>query len=79
MSFVIAQADLVAGAARNLASIGSAISEATVAAGAPTTSIMVAGADEVSAAVAAQSARTPWNTRPSAPKYQHFIRTLCRL
>src|SRR5256885_11660995 len=53
MSFVIAHPELVAGAATNLVSIGSAISEASAAAAGPTTGILAAGADEISAAVAA--------------------------
>src|SRR5450631_3470568 len=53
MSFVIAQPDLVATAATNLANIGSAITEANAAAAGQTTAVLAAGADEVSAAVAA--------------------------
>ncbi len=49
----IAHPDQVAGAARDLASIGSTINEANAAAAGQTTSVLAAGADEVSAAVAA--------------------------
>src|SRR5258708_19982902 len=53
MSFVIAQPDLMSAAATNLANIGSAITEANAAAAGQTTAVLAAGADEVSAAVAA--------------------------
>ena len=57
--FVIAAPEMVASAAMDLASIGSTISEANAAAVAPTTGVMVAAGDEVSAAVA--SPRNPWH------------------
>ncbi len=53
MSFVIAQPDFLAAAATDLANIGSAIGEAHATALAPTTEVLAAGADEISAAVAA--------------------------
>src|SRR6185437_3725133 len=53
MSFVIVAPDLMAGAATDLASIGSAIGAANAAAAAPTKALLAAGADEVSEAVAA--------------------------
>ncbi len=53
MSFVIAAPDLMAEASVNLSSIGSAIGAANAAAAAPTEAVLAAGADEVSAAVAA--------------------------
>jgi hypothetical protein len=52
MSFLIAQPDLVAVAATDLANVGSTISEANYAAAAHTTQLLAAGSDEVSAAVA---------------------------
>ena len=52
MSFVIVAPEAVAGAAKDLASIGSAISAANSAAAAPTAGVLAAAADEVSAAVA---------------------------
>ena len=51
MSFVSAAPELVTAAAGDLASIRSALSEATAAAAAPTTGVLAAGADEVSAAI----------------------------
>ncbi|MGB9304544.1 MAG: PE family protein, partial [Mycobacterium sp.] len=53
MSFVIAVPDLMADAATDLASIGWAMSAANAAAAAPTEVLLAAGADEVSAAIAA--------------------------
>ncbi|WP_261864288.1 PE family protein, partial [Mycobacterium marinum] len=53
MSFVVVSPEVLAVAGRDLASIGSAISQANVAAAAPTMGALAAGADEVSAAVAA--------------------------
>ncbi len=52
MSFVIAAPEAVASAASNLASIGSTIGEANAAAAAPTTGVVAAAEDEVSAAIA---------------------------
>ncbi len=52
MSFVNAAPESVAVAARDLASIGSALNASNLAALAPTTGVLAAGADDVSAAVA---------------------------
>ena len=52
MSYVVVAPEIVASAASNLAGIGSAISEANGAAVAPTTAMMPAACDEVSAAIA---------------------------
>nr|MBC9865862.1 PE-PGRS family protein [Mycobacterium pseudoshottsii] len=52
MSFVVASPEYVAAAASDLAGIGSALSTANAAA-APTIEVLAAGADEVSAAIAA--------------------------
>ncbi|EFD60585.1 PE protein [Mycobacterium tuberculosis EAS054] len=53
MSNLLVTPELVAAAAADLAGIGSAIGAANAAAGAPTMALLAAGADEVSAAVAA--------------------------
>jgi hypothetical protein len=53
MSFVIAVPEMVGTAATDLASIGSTLSSANAAAAVPTTRIVVAAEDEVSAAIAA--------------------------
>ena len=53
MSYVIAVPEMMASAATDLANIGSSLSEANAAAAAPTTGVLAAGADEVSAAIAA--------------------------
>ncbi|OBJ87370.1 PE family protein [Mycobacterium asiaticum] len=52
MSFVFAAPELVEAAAQNLAGISSSLGQATAAAAAPTTGLLAAGADEVSAAIA---------------------------
>lgn len=56
MSFVTTQPELLAAAASNLAGIGSAMSAQNAAAAAPTTGVVPAAADEVSALTAAQFA-----------------------
>src|SRR5271157_1429297 len=53
MSFVIAAPEMMTAAATDLANIGSTINTANGAAAAPTTGVLVAAEDEVSAAVAA--------------------------
>src|ERR1700741_2022555 len=53
MSYVIAAPEYVAAAAADLANIGSAISDANSAAWGPVSSMLPAGADEVSASIAA--------------------------
>ncbi|MCV7077688.1 PE family protein, partial [Mycobacterium szulgai] len=53
MSFVFATPEAVTAAAGDLANIGSALNAANTAAGLSTTSVPAAGADEVSAAIAA--------------------------
>ncbi|MGV7725554.1 PE family protein, partial [Mycobacterium kansasii] len=53
MSFVIAVPELMAAAATDLAGIGSTIGAANAAAAGNVESVLAAGADEVSAAVAA--------------------------
>jgi hypothetical protein len=54
MSFVTAQPEVLAAAAGNLQAIGSAMATQNVAAAAPTTGVIPAAADEVSALTAAQ-------------------------
>jgi hypothetical protein len=51
--FVIAAAEFVTATASDLAKIGSTISAATATAATPTTAMLAAGEDEVSAAIAA--------------------------
>ncbi|WP_085088731.1 PE family protein, partial [Mycobacterium gordonae] len=52
MGFVIASPELLASAATHVADLGSAIDEARAAAIGPTTAVLAAGTDEVSAAIA---------------------------
>lgn len=56
MSFVTTQPELLAAAAGNLRGIGSALSAQNAAVAAPTTGVVPAAADEVSALTAAQFA-----------------------
>ncbi|MGD1257658.1 PE family protein [Mycobacterium seoulense] len=56
MSFVTTQPEALAAAAGNLQSIGSALNAQNAAAAAPTTAVVPAAADEVSALTAAQFA-----------------------
>jgi len=56
MSFVSTQPESLAAAASNLAGIGSAMTAGTTAAAGPTTGVLPAAADEVSALTAAQFA-----------------------
>src|SRR6516165_830134 len=53
MSYVIAAPEIMTSAATDLSNIGSALTAAKAAAAAPTTGIVVAAQDEVSAAIAA--------------------------
>jgi hypothetical protein len=56
MSFVTTQPEILAAAASNLQGIGSALAAQNAAAAAPTTGVIPAAADEVSALTAAQFA-----------------------
>ncbi|HYB35462.1 MAG TPA: PE family protein [Mycobacterium sp.] len=56
MSFVITQPETVATAAGDLQGIGSAVTAGSMAAAVPTTGVLAAAADEVSALTAAQVA-----------------------
>src|SRR6516162_9907519 len=53
MSYVIAAPEIMTSAATDLANIGSALTAAKAAAAAPTTGVLAAAEDEVSAAIAA--------------------------
>ncbi len=80
MSNLLVTPELVAAAAADLAGIGSAIGAANAAAGAPTMALLAAGADEVSAAVAAvfSSYAQQYQTASAAAAAFHdqFTRTL---
>ena len=52
MSFVLAEPQIMASVAENIQGIGSAVSEASAAAAAPTSGLLAAAGDEVSAAIA---------------------------
>src|ERR1700756_1863150 len=53
MSFVLAAPDMLATAATDAAQVGSAVMAGNLAAAIPTTEVAAAGADEISAAIAA--------------------------
>ncbi|ORA08484.1 PE family protein, partial [Mycobacterium angelicum] len=53
MTYVVVAPEMVAAAATDLANVGSTLSAANAAAAAPTMGVLAAGADEVSAAIAA--------------------------
>ena len=80
MSFVTAAPEIVTDAATDISSIGSGVSEANAAAAAPTTRLLAAGADEVSAAITAlfsqhASAYHVLSAR-AATFHAEFVRTL---
>src|SRR5271166_664924 len=80
MSFVIVAPEMVAAAATDVERIGSALSAAHAAAAAPTTAVLAAGADEVSAALAslfsgqAQAYRAL--SAEAAAFHQQFVHTM---
>ena len=74
MSFVSGQPQALTAAAGTLRGIGSAMSAQNAAAAAPTTGVVPAAADEVSALTRRSSPRTPRRIRPSAPKRPRFTR-----
>lgn len=80
MSFVIAAPEMVTAAATDLSSIGSAIGEANAAAAAPTTEVLAAGADEVSAAITAlfsqHASAYQALSAQAAAFHTEFVRTL---
>ncbi|WP_415823717.1 PE family protein, partial [Mycobacterium basiliense] len=80
MSLLVVAPELLASAAADLESIGSALNAATAAAAAPTTSLAAAAADEVSAAVAALFAGfgKEYQTLNSQANafYQQFLQSL---
>lgn len=79
MSYVLATPEMVAAAANNLAQIGSTLSAANAAALAPTTGVLAAGADEVSAAVASLfSGHAQAPIRHSARRRPRFMNGLSR-
>ncbi|CMI72217.1 PE-PGRS family protein [Mycobacterium tuberculosis] len=79
MSFVIVAPEALMSVASEVAGIGSALNAANAAAAAPTTGVLAAAADEVSAAMAALFGDvTPRSTRGSAPRRRGFMPSSCR-
>lgn len=75
MSFVTTQPEALAAAAGSLQGIGSALNAQNAAAATPTTGVVPAAADEVSALTAAQfAAHAQISIRPSAPRPRRFTR-----
>jgi hypothetical protein len=80
MSFVRVAPEFVSAAATDVANIGSAISEANAAAAFPTTSVLAAGGDEVSAAIAAVFSTHGWQfqalSAQAAAYHSQFVQAL---
>jgi PE family len=80
MPFLSTQPDLLAVAASDLAGIGAALNAASNAAAAPTTGVAAAGADEVSAAVAAlfgaHANRYQSMSAQAAALHSQFVQTM---
>ena len=77
MSFVTVGPEMLTAAALDLQGIGAEMAAGDAAAAAPTTGVVPAAADEVSALTAAQFARTPSCIRRSVPKPRRFRNYLC--
>ncbi len=78
MSFVIAVPDIMGAAAADLSSLGSTINGANAAAAVPTTALLPAAGDEVSAAIAALFGVSPVTTKVLARGQRRFMTGLCR-
>ena len=78
MSFVTAAPEALAAAAGDLAGIESALSAANAAARAHTTAVLAAGADEVSAAIAAVFSGHAQGFQGSVRRRRRFTPSLCR-
>ena len=80
MSFVTTQPELLAAAANQLQTVGTAIAAQNAAAAAPTTGLIPAAADEVSALTAAQFARHAQMyqtvSAQAAAMHEMFVRVL---
>jgi PE family len=78
MSFVIAAPELVTAAATDLANVGSSLGSANAAAALPTTEILAAAEDEVSAAIASVFPPMVRGFRHSVRRRRRFMSSLCR-
>ncbi|AKN16063.1 PE-PGRS family protein [Mycobacterium haemophilum DSM 44634] len=80
MSFVLVAPDMLETAAADVARVGSAVAAANLAALVPTTELVAAGSDEVSAAIAALFGAHAQEFQAAAAQaatyYQQFVRTL---
>ena len=77
MTCVIAAPELITTAATDLANIGSAVTAANAAAATPTTGVLAAAEDEVSAAIAALFSAHGQAIRHSVRGRRHFMISLC--
>lgn len=78
MSYVIAAPEALVAAATDLATLGSTIGAANAAAAGSTTALLTAGADEVSAAIAAYSECTARPIRHSVRGRRRSMSGSCR-
>jgi hypothetical protein len=78
MSFVSVVPEVLGTAATDLASVASTLNVANAAAAAPTTGILAAAADEVSAAIAAVFSAHGKRFRHSLRRRRRFMSSLCR-
>lgn len=78
MPFVIAAPEFISAAASDLANLGSAISEATSTAAGPTTGVLPAAEDEVSAAIAALFGAQAVEFQSLSAKAAIFTTSSCR-
>ena len=77
MSYVIAAPEIMTEAATDLATIGSTLSAAHLAAAAPTVAVLPAAADEVSAGIAHLFSSTPRTITRWPGRRRRFMSSLC--
>ncbi|CMH01773.1 PE-PGRS family protein [Mycobacterium tuberculosis] len=78
MSFVLIAPEFVTAAAGDLTNLGSSISAANASAASATTQVLAAGADEVSARIAALFGGLAWSTRRLVRRWRPTTSGLCR-
>ena len=78
MSFLTALPEALSSAAKDLTNIGSTLNVANTAAKLPTTWILAAAEDEVSAAIAALFSEHGAGFRRSVPRQPGFTNSLCK-
>ena len=78
MSYLVAAPEFLASAATDLSNVGSTVIAANAAAAAPTTGVLAAGADEVSAAIASLFSGHGRAFRRSVRRRRRFMPSSCR-